>query len=122
LDCSLDRTAPLDLDGSDPTQVQATVFDFPACLCQREAIIAVTPTEARVAWFLPRFDPAEEGVKCKVYTSQHILQNLGAHLTKLGMFFLQGRKLVLLHAVGDADLADTVRLPPLIEGGIIEIT
>ncbi len=120
-DRAFDGTVQHHLDMSNARGVELALFiDLETRLWIREAIIAVTASEAGIPWLLSSFETTEEGLECKVNTYRHVLQHLRVDFVERGAFLLQPRQRLDLPIVAKRGSLLLIGCFPFLKQVIIE--
>ncbi len=70
--------------------------DAEATLREGEAVIAIGPTKARIAWLVTGLDATKEGFECQIDANRDILKHLGMNLFESRALVLEHVKRLLL--------------------------
>ena len=111
----------LDFDRADFGEAQPLILSHAeTALGKGETLIAPVALKSRIARRFSFFHTPKERLVCLVYPAQHILQNLRVDVLVQRFDLFDLGKLGGLLIVADAHLAHAVRIPALLDGGIVQ--
>ena len=112
---------PLHLDLANALQGEAAVANAPAFI-PGEAVIASDGAKARIARFVPCFDPSEERGEGPVQAAKWIPHRRAAHVGRPEASCANRRQLPKLLVEGDRPVPAPPGVSPLFQSRVVELT
>lgn len=117
---SLNRAGQPEFEPAHISDRQVFIIQFPACLFQGKAVVAVSAFESRKA-SLAVTKAIKESIVGSVKAFNHILKNLRAYITVFGKRRFEFRQLLNLLIAGYGAVMGAVSMNTLLKGSVVEL-